>query len=68
MEGGTLYDSLQKKKKLDEKTTASYLKDTAKGISCLHDNTIVHRDIKPENILLSHVFFFTFIVEPLQNM
>lgn len=30
------------------------LKQTATGLSFLHDNKIIHRDLKPANILISH--------------
>ncbi|XP_037033453.1 aurora kinase C-like [Bradysia coprophila] len=51
---GTLYKELQTHpdKRLDEKTTASYISSLASALIYLHQKHIIHRDIKPENLLL----------------
>lgn len=59
MEGGTLYQKL-KKGKLNEKDTATVIKQMVHAIEYLHDLGIAHRDIKPENIVISNVSNFRF--------
>ncbi|XP_015918512.1 aurora kinase C [Parasteatoda tepidariorum] len=50
--GGELYKVLQKCKRFDEKTAATYLSKIASALKYCHSKKIIHRDIKPENLLL----------------
>lgn len=51
---GTVFSTLKKNIKIDEKTACQYFRETLSIIKYLHsfDPKIVHRDIKPENLLL----------------
>lgn len=51
---GQLYSQLKRLKRLDERTTAQYMRELISAVQYLHslDPPIIHRDIKPENILL----------------
>jgi serine/threonine protein kinase len=53
-EGGTLFKALRKRKTLDERSTAQFMREVALAVQYLHQRypPIIHRDIKPENILL----------------
>lgn len=53
---GTLFNELQRQpnKRLDERTTARYIRALADALIYLHQRDVIHRDIKPENLLLGH--------------
>lgn len=53
---GTLFKYMQEQpnNRLDEKTTAGYIKSLAKALIYLHERDVIHRDIKPENLLLGN--------------
>ena len=38
--------------RIDPSTALSYIKQTAAGLSAIHDVGIVHRDLKPDNLML----------------
>src|SRR5579884_4080468 len=52
VEGGTLRDYLQKRKRLTMEETASFLDQIASALQHAHDHGVLHRDVKPSNILL----------------
>jgi len=56
MNGGTLQDFINNSPDgiIDEKTTASVIKDILSGLSKIHERNFIHRDLKPENILLHY--------------
>ncbi|GAB1602060.1 aurora kinase B [Argonauta hians] len=49
---GELYKHLQKKKRFNEQTAATYIGQMANALQYCHQKKVIHRDIKPENILL----------------
>ena len=51
---GQLYSLLKKQGRIDQRTTAQYMREILSAVKYLHsfDPPIIHRDIKPENILL----------------
>jgi serine/threonine protein kinase len=53
VEGETLADVIFESDKLDEKTAAQYILQTAHGLDAAHRLRIVHRDIKPANLCLT---------------
>jgi serine/threonine protein kinase len=52
VEGGTLRDYLQKRKRLTLEEAASFLDQIASALQYAHDHGVLHRDVKPSNILL----------------
>ncbi|KJH45852.1 kinase domain protein [Dictyocaulus viviparus] len=50
--GGTLYNRLIEKGKLNEYEAAKYVRQLADALNYCQDKKVVHRDIKPQNILL----------------
>ena len=53
LDGGELFDYIEKNKTFDEKTVCIIMEQVFSAILYLHKRGIVHRDIKPENIMLS---------------
>jgi serine/threonine protein kinase len=53
MNGGTLFEYLNKIKKIPLKEAVQFLTDVIDAVNYMHQRSIVHRDIKPENIVLS---------------
>lgn len=53
MNGGTLFDHLNKVGFLNIKETVEFLRDIIMAVGYLHERSIAHRDIKPENIVIS---------------
>ena len=49
--GGELFEEIEKKHFLNEKTAALICKQILSALAYLHENMIVHRDLKPENIM-----------------
>jgi len=53
VEGITLKNYIDKKKKIEPKEAISIAIQVAQGIEAAHNHGIVHRDIKPQNIIIS---------------
>jgi aurora kinase len=53
MNGGTLFDHLNKVGFMNIKEAVDVLRDVILAITYLHERSIAHRDIKPENIVIS---------------
>lgn len=51
MEGGDLFDILQKRQSFCEADATEAIRQVLLAVRYLHKNHIVHRDLKPENIL-----------------
>jgi calcium-dependent protein kinase len=52
VEGGELFDEIQKKGVFSEAIAASVMSQLLSAIAYCHERKIVHRDLKPENILI----------------
>lgn len=53
IEGGELFELIQKRKVFSEYATSKIIKQLLDAVIYLHELGILHRDIKPENILLT---------------
>ncbi len=53
IDGITLKNYIDMKKKLDIRETLNISVQIAQGLSAAHANRIIHRDIKPQNIIIS---------------
>ena len=51
-ENGDLFNYLNKKSPLDERTVCRFFVQTALALNYIHSHKMIHRDVKPENILL----------------
>ncbi len=52
MQGGELFDELQRRKFFSEDNAADIMGQLLSAIVYCHQRKIVHRDIKPENVLI----------------
>jgi calcium-dependent protein kinase len=52
LEGGELFDRIQKMQRFSENQAARYMLNMVSAVMHCHDCDIVHRDLKPENMLL----------------
>ncbi len=52
VEGGELFDEIQRRKTFSEQNAADIISQLLSAIVYCHERSIVHRDLKPENILL----------------
>lgn len=52
MEGGEVYDRLEKEGCLPESDVVQITRQVIEAINYCHSQKIAHRDLKPENILL----------------
>ncbi len=53
VEGITLKQYIEKKKKLDIRESIGITIQVAQGIGAAHEQHIIHRDIKPQNVIIS---------------
>eukprot|EP00124_Ichthyophonus_hoferi_P003769 Ihof_evm6s351 gene=Ihof_evmTU6s351 len=51
MEGGELFDRIQKKTQFTEREAAELVRGAASAVQHIHAQNIAHRDLKPENLL-----------------
>ncbi|CAI5514452.1 unnamed protein product [Closterium sp. Naga37s-1] len=52
-EGGDLFEHVARHERLDERQTATIMRQIATAVAKMHEMGVVHRDLKPENILLT---------------
>eukprot|EP00826_Nyctotherus_ovalis_P034848 TRINITY_DN2938_c0_g7_i3.p1 TRINITY_DN2938_c0_g7~~TRINITY_DN2938_c0_g7_i3.p1 ORF type:complete len:229 (-),score=75.19 TRINITY_DN2938_c0_g7_i3:371-1057(-) len=52
VEGGELFEELQRKQSFSEETAAVIISQLLSAVAYCHERKIVHRDLKPENVLL----------------
>ncbi|CAD8067892.1 unnamed protein product [Paramecium primaurelia] len=53
LQGGELFDRIQKAKTFSEKDAAHIMRQILSGVAYCHTKQIVHRDLKPENIVFT---------------
>ncbi|MCH2140175.1 MAG: serine/threonine protein kinase [Phycisphaerales bacterium] len=53
VEGETVYDRIQKRKRIPEDEAITILIQSAKALHHAHEKGFVHRDIKPKNLMLT---------------
>ncbi|MBI3099035.1 MAG: protein kinase [Planctomycetes bacterium] len=53
VDGHSLTDSIQNRKRLPADQAVRIMKEVAKGLGAAHRAGIVHRDVKPDNVLIS---------------
>jgi len=52
VEGGELFDEIERRRNFTEEDAATVISQLLSAIIYCHEKHIVHRDIKPENVLL----------------
>ncbi|CAD8196649.1 unnamed protein product [Paramecium pentaurelia] len=57
---GTLFDMIQKQKKIEEREAIFILFQLLQAFTLLADNNIAHRDIKPENVFIKDGVYMGF--------
>eukprot|EP00756_Hemistasia_phaeocysticola_P044754 Hpha_TRINITY_DN18541_c0_g1::TRINITY_DN18541_c0_g1_i1::g.195268::m.195268 len=53
VDGGCLYDQIQRQGSLTTPTTQNCTSDIFKGLTFLHDQDVIHRDMKSPNVLMT---------------
>uniref|UniRef100_A0A6I8NRG6 Ribosomal protein S6 kinase n=1 Tax=Ornithorhynchus anatinus TaxID=9258 RepID=A0A6I8NRG6_ORNAN len=53
LNGGELFERIQKKKHFSETEASSIMRKLVSAVSHMHDVGVVHRDLKPENLLFT---------------
>ncbi len=52
IDGGSLFDRLEREKRLPVEDASRYFSEVASALAHAHKRGVVHRDIKPQNVLL----------------
>ena len=52
LDGGELFEGIQRKQTFTEKQAMNIMKKIFSALKYLHDKRIIHRDLKPENLIL----------------
>jgi len=52
VEGGELFEEIQRRGNFSEKTAADVIAQLLSAVAYCHERKIAHRDLKPENILI----------------